>query len=1003
MSLYNIPFNISITRALQYLITNTKNNSPYLIITPNKRAKELCTNELIKINNRKITITSISETKELLNEFLPKTITSIQDKITKSLTTNVINPNVRSFILSNLIKASDKTLGLEKALTLADSIAELLDILETENVPVNDLTRFIPFSVFAENILKLLKTSSTHWKNILIELNVKNILAYKSNSLALLSETIDNITTDTNIIIFAIDNYSTSTTTLLKSIVNYKFGTLIFSGIDNYISENNWIKLNRTHPQYINSRITCKLGINRDNITDLQNLTENDSYNSIVFRIFDTFPYKIDNCILNRPQHHLNNKQLSLFNEHNNLKPNLTNLAVTKKNNVIDNLSFIEVETETDEAKVIANLIINKLSENSPEPLHLVTSNIDLTKRILFYLDTHKIEYDSSFGTELNRTSYYTFFSLITNININNINFINLLSLLKHPLCTLCKNIKHVELIDLYLARELNYDKSIKSYLNFLNTNVYLKNKISNEDYLAIKEILNKLLSIYNNYNNFNITNTETLFNFKEVLEEHIKIAEQLSFVDSNYFLIWETKLGETFKMSLSAIIEESKFIPNSSLLEYNSILSNLLSKYSIRKYLSTKTKVFVSGILQAQFIKKGTIIVADLNEESFPAAPKQEIALFNYILQKLDLPTKYDTIGKEAFIFNKLCCSENKVYLTRSSKKQNSITTPSRFITRLLNTLSNNKIRLNNKELIDIYKNINNHYNSVSTTSNDISIEANPIIKYRPKDISVTSVEKLLKNPYIFFIEQVLKLRTINPINPNLSNLYLGNIIHEILHIALTKDNGNLKSLSLSDLSNKLMSLTKQKFSSYFVNNPSSLLHFNIFSYFINDISKNLLNLILNTQTINSEVSGTLKIKFINDEINLRARADCIAINNNSACIIDFKTGSTKINKKSIEEYRKQLIIFGYMLINGCFFNKDLTITALEYWQAPNNCSDEFCITNIAKILKETNLQSYIETEFKMIKETLHDFLLTEKPFTFNIADKSLLKEYRHFSRKQD
>lgn len=998
MNLFNIPFNTSIPKTLEYLINSTKNNYPYLIIAPNKRAKELCVNEIIlKQEQTKIKILSISETKELLNEFLEKVDLALKSKIDRLLNTSVISSNIRSFILSNIIRASDKSISLEKALNLADSIAELLDILETENISVNDLNSFIPFSIFAENILKLINASVNHWENILLELNVKNILSYKAKSLELLAHSIENIKTNINIIIFAIDNYSTSTTALLKSIANYKFGNLIFSGIDRIISKENWNNLNRTHPQYINSRITKKLNIDRKSIVDLSKLPNNFNEGNIIFRIFDKFPYKESSKdqIINQPN--LTNTQLSLFNESINISNEQNNITLTKENNIINNISFVEVETETDEAKVIANLIIKKLSNNHLEPIHIITSNIDLTKRILFYLDTKKIEYDSSFGTELNRTSYYTFFSLILNINTNNINYINLLSLLKHPLCTLCKNSKHVELIDLYLARELVSNKSIDSYLVFLNTNVYLKNKISNEDYIAIKEIFNKLLSIYST---FSINNTN-LLNFKETLEKHVQIAEQLSAIDCNKYLIWEKKLGETFKTSICTIIEQSNFIPNSSLEEYSAILNTLLSKFNVRKYISNKTKVFVSGILQAQFIKKGTIIIADLNEDSFPATPKQEIALFNYILQKLDLPTKYDTIGKEAFIFTKLCCSENKIYLTRSLKKQNSITTPSRFITRLLNTLHNNNLTLNNKELLDIYKNINTNYNIL--IKKNTTIEANPIVKYRPKDISVTSVEKLLKNPYVFFVEQVLKLRTINPINPELSNMYLGNIIHEILHLLLTKDEANLKFLNLTDLSNQLKYLANKIFSKYFYNNPSSLLHFNIFSYFIPDISKKLLEVIRNNETINSEISALLTINFENKKITLKGRADCIAINNNSACIIDFKTGSTKINKKSIEDFRKQLIILGYMLINGCYFNKKLTITALEYWQAPNNCSEQFFITNVSKILKENNLETYLEKEFQNIKQTLYNFLLTEKPFVLNTEDKSLLKEYKHFSRKQD
>ena len=289
------------------------------------------------------------------------------------------------------------------------------------------------------------------------------------------------------------------------------------------------------------------------------------------------------------------------------------------------------------------------------------------------------------------------------------------------------------------------------------------------------------------------------------------------------------------------------------------------------------------------------------------------------------------------------------------------------------------------------------------NSTNNKAFIAANPDTKYRPKTISATAIEKLLQNPYLFFIEQILKLTTLSPLNQDFDARLQGNLIHEILSTLLNKYNNNIKSLSLEELKHQLLSIANYKFSNYMLTQPNAILAFSIFKYFFNNLGSSLYKLLNNSEHIDSETSGKVVITFPQEEsITIKGRADCIAITTTASTLIDFKTGNFKLSKSDVEKFRKQLIILGYILLKNGFSITSNSLSNLEYWVLPNNFSDKFTEIKLTEVIKKDNLEEYITNDFKLIKEDLYNYLLTPSLLQLNMKHK-ISKEYEHFSRKNE
>ena len=252
------------------------------------------------------------------------------------------------------------------------------------------------------------------------------------------------------------------------------------------------------------------------------------------------------------------------------------------------------------------------------------------------------------------------------------------------------------------------------------------------------------------------------------------------------------------------------------------------------------------------------------------------------------------------------------------------------RWLKKLLsiNNISEGSLRYTNK-YINILKNINKPLNKTTT---DLSTCYPTIeIDQRPSRISVTGIEKLISNPYVYYIKYILKLNPLEKIAKHAEKREFGIILHKLIPDVLSIKVNNKKEFTDAFI-NKFKSHIKNEHIPYKINkfwmlrleNLSKSIYKN-FTHHYNDIISF------------SETYGQINIKFESKCIKLTCIADKIDIitKHNKAIIIDFKSGLIPSLTDVLNGIYPQLPIEEYILFNDGFkdINNNISSVELEYF----------------------------------------------------------------------
>lgn len=186
--------------------------------------------------------------------------------------------------------------------------------------------------------------------------------------------------------------------------------------------------------------------------------------------------------------------------------------------------------------------------------------------------------------------------------------------------------------------------------------------------------------------------------------------------------------------------------------------------------------KVTLLGTVEARHIESSVVILAGLNEGYWPPTLGHDLWLSEQDRLTLGLPPKERRLGLCAHDFAS-CLSADTVYLTRSLKIDGTPTEPSRFLRRL------SGIR-EDTWFLDIAE---------ALMSADILETIGPTLTlaaiHTPKSLSISALELLNKNPYLFYAQYILHLWPRAPWFLGLSALDIGNLIHKALETNIEPD----------------------------------------------------------------------------------------------------------------------------------------------------------------------------------------------------------------------
>lgn len=588
----------------------------------------------------------------------------------------------------------------------------------------------------------------------------------------------------------------------------------------------------------------------------------------------------------------------------------------------IDNIKYLECNDLHHEAKSIINLLQN----NSYETAIVITADDSLMVKIMLNLKQSNLDVNVIRDYPLKHSNTGIWLDLCLNIVLEDFSLASTLALLKHDLANIDQEV--VAEIELLIRDRKFYGNNIFS--------------VSFED-----ENFNSMLEAFKGFKEVFSCRSSS---FKELFEFHINFAQEIARLS-----LWEAPDAEELKLYLDQILENSDSLGYIAPRNYPQVFKHFIQSAYYRPEASNH-RITLSKPIDARLHKADLVILAGLNEGVWPSKAVLDPCFNSALLRKIGLPFSEQAIGEEAHDFQ--CFVQNKqVFLTRSEKILGVITTPSRWLLRILTLIEIESLNFDeavvDKGLQEIYE--------VSPT---------PPIEYRPTQLSVTQIDKLVFNPYHIYVDLILNLKKLPPIIKSLSALDFGVFIHralEIYHHKYTK----------SDLDN-LLNCGRQALTELNLN--SSKLQLIYWQRFIRIAKWFIDNENLSNKSYLEEYGRML----IGNEFTLIARADRVEVlPNNSLHIIDYKTGRLTTNKAITSGKSLQLLLEGVIGKNGGFkFQKEhQNLESLIYLQLSGGEdpveSLEIDISD-KKIIEQT--EEYIHALVKQYQELSTPYYYTEK-----------------------
>ncbi len=674
-----------------------------------------------------------------------------------------ISPLRRQLLLSRLIvawsRAESKSgrdrnaLGLGPAAALAAELATFMDLVETEQADLSGLSTLAPdaFAAHWQETVDFLQFVTEVWPKILNDERVINPAARRSELIKAQALLWREKRPEAPIILAGSTGSIPATVSLMQAIRSLPNGTLVLPGLDLDLDEKSWNAVRESHPQFGLKELIRRLGADRSTV---ETWSHGNALKTPALR-----REIIQEALRPAETTDMWRKVLQKGK----------NAADVKS--AFESFSVIEAADPGEEARTIA-LVMRQTIEEPGQTAVLVTPDRNLARRVSGELRRWGLEVNDSAGTPLDRTPPGTFLKSVLRCWQHDFHPIDVLSLLKHPLCHLGRARPKLRALAAQLEVDVLRGPRPASGLEGLRqrANSLKENKLHTLLIDALSDAFHPLEEI-----------SEQSSPGEVLIAALVRTAEAISCETSTEEQkLWRGGAGEAAANFMSELLAEADAMPLLSLIEFSSLLDVLMAARVVRPRYGTHPRLFIWGPLEARLQEADTIILGGLNEKTWPAEANVDPWLSRPMRRALGLPSPERRIGLAAHDFAQLA-SAPRVILTRSEREGSAPTVPSRWLMRLQNMMKGLEAPECLAEQVD-FLNWSRQMDKPDQLASAEEPRPKPPLSARPRKMSVTEVERWIRDPYAIYAERILGLGILEPIDADATAMERGIIVHNTL-----------------------------------------------------------------------------------------------------------------------------------------------------------------------------------------------------------------------------
>lgn len=251
---------------------------------------------------------------------------------------------------------------------------------------------------------------------------------------------------------------------------------------------------------------------------------------------------------------------------------------------------------------------------------------------------------------------------------------------------------------------------------------------------------------------------------------------------------LWAEAAGESARAAMDELAAEAEAGGRLGPGEFAALLSAHLDRFMVRETVESDPRLAILGPREARELGAGRVVLAGLNDGSWPGLPAPDPWLNRQMRLQAGLLLPERQIGLSAHDFQ-IAAGAPEVILSRALRDAEAETVPSRWLNRLTNLLGGLKAQ-GGEAALAAMRARGAHWVALARAleAPQAPVPAaprpapRPPVEARPKELPVTGIRTLIRDPYAIYARHILRLRPLDPLRPEPDARERGSVLHAIL-----------------------------------------------------------------------------------------------------------------------------------------------------------------------------------------------------------------------------
>ena len=826
-----------------------------------------------------------------------------------------VTPLRRRFELARLVTAHQhlfaRTIDAPAALELADALAAFLDSVQIEEVDdparvaglvEGDLARHWRASA------EFLSIATTAWPARLAELGLMDIAARRTRLLRTLADQWRTHPPARPLVMAGVTSAAPSMADLLQATALAPAGAVVLPGLDADLAESAWAQVGEGHPQHALKLLLDRAGVARGAV-----------------RVWPA-PEAVADRLRARDRRRLVNEALRPAETTDDWRAAIERMRAEGASTGVDpiaagleGLELVSARTEGEAAASCA-LLMREVLETPGRTAALVTPDPALARRVSAELSRWGVEVDSSAGAPLAQLPAGQLMALAADTLAEPLSPVLMLAVLKHPRVRLGLRAGDFEAARRQLERRALRGPRVPGWDALLARLEAAPRRLERDAEAAAREreqaasardLAERLRAA------LALVAGPFAGNAAPVPEATRALAQAMEALAADARgspgELWAGADGETAAQLVAGLIQDGAALPECTAQGFAEVVRKLLAGQVVRSGGRTHPRLRILGLIEARLVAADRLILAGLEEGVWPPGGEVDPFLSRPMRARLGLPSPERRVGIAAHDFAQAACAREVVMVT-SERRGGQPAVMSRWLWRLSTLARGAGLALPRRDAALHWARaldapLADPPPSLRTATRP---QPRPPLDARPRQLSVTEVEKLVRDPYALYVRKVLQLSRLARPDERIEARARGSAIHSAFE-AFAAEWPALESHAAGDRFAELyMDALRREAAPDALLARESVLAQRAGAWVAGMEAARRRT----CREVRVEQLGQLQL----GDVTLTCRADRLEVADGAVHVMDFKTGRVPTKREIETDFAPQLTLTAAMLMRGGF-----------------------------------------------------------------------------------